>query len=366
MIYLNSAETCRLRPKSVSEEMVRALQKGEDRETVGHVKDLLKDLFGAADRDHVVLTSGIEEAVDQVISRVLDFGDTAMTTFDDSPFVFSALDRLTRRVTDLSSRFYFRSKNGWKIKTGYSVAGFAVDGNLDYEDMRKGIVRQRPKLVIAAHASAVTGRLTDLRYLSRCVHQNGGLLAADLTQTAGIFDLNLEKEDVDIVILPGDLGLFGPKGTGAVILGKRVPPHVSKAMKDHLIWQDLCGLNAGLCYLNLEGISHIRQRELKLAMQFAKSLREIAGVRLYGNYDHYQKAPIVSFGLRGLGAAALNWELLRAGVECACGDLGRPYVMRYYGTDQTGMVRASFSSFNTEEEVEETVGIIRNLALRKD
>ena len=99
------------------------------------------------------------------------------------------------------------------------------------------------------------------------------------------------------------------------------------------------------------GQEAIRKKEMELAELFVRMVREISGIRIYGDFSTSLRAPIVTLNLKGVQAALLAdilWTeyetAVRAGAHCA------PRMHRALGTGEAGAVRFSFSWFNTEEE----------------
>ncbi|MEM5816775.1 MAG: aminotransferase class V-fold PLP-dependent enzyme, partial [Desulfitobacterium hafniense] len=100
------------------------------------------------------------------------------------------------------------------------------------------------------------------------------------------------------------------------------------------------------------GIEAIHSRENRLTQLFVEGIKEIEGLRLYGDFSGGNRLPVVSLNIEGLPAsdlAGLLWEkygiATRAGSHCA------PLLHQRFKTVETGMVRFSFSYFNTEEEI---------------
>jgi selenocysteine lyase/cysteine desulfurase len=125
----------------------------------------------------------------------------------------------------------------------------------------------------------------------------------------------------------------------------------------------IAGLNAATDYINRVGIDTIRERELMLARRFYEGVKDIRGIRIYGDFDVPQRCPIVALNLGDHDSAEVSDELYgtygistRAGAHCA------PLMHEALGTKEQGAVRFSFSHFNTEEEIDAAVSALRELA----
>lgn len=112
-----------------------------------------------------------------------------------------------------------------------------------------------------------------------------------------------------------------------------------------------------------QGIEKLQKRERDLTRRFYEQVKEIPGIIVYGDPATKCHAPIVSLNLAGEDSARVAdalWEeygiCVRAGAHCA------PLMHRALGTVGQGVVRFSFSHFNTEEEIERAAEAVRALA----
>jgi len=99
-----------------------------------------------------------------------------------------------------------------------------------------------------------------------------------------------------------------------------------------------------------------------LSKAFIDGIMDIEGLVLYGDFSDGNRTPVVSLNIRDMDAGELADELyerfgiaVRAGAHCA------PLVHRTFGTEKQGMVRFSFSHFNTMEEVKAAIDALRTI-----
>jgi selenocysteine lyase/cysteine desulfurase len=125
----------------------------------------------------------------------------------------------------------------------------------------------------------------------------------------------------------------------------------------------IAGLGGAISYIERTGVENIRAKEMALTKQFIEGLHGIKGIQLYGNPDLTQRVGIVSMNLGDLDSAVVSdwlWEdagiCVRPGAHCA------PRMHEALGTVKQGAVRFSFSHYNTEQEVETVIRVIRDLA----
>ena len=125
----------------------------------------------------------------------------------------------------------------------------------------------------------------------------------------------------------------------------------------------IAGLDAALDYLKQTGMDEIREKEQTLMWQFYEGIRDISGVKIYGDFSQKNRCPIVSFNIGEYDSAEVSdelyegWEIsTRPGGHCA------PLMHEALGTVEQGAVRFSFSHYNTEQEVETAIEAVRELA----
>ena len=94
------------------------------------------------------------------------------------------------------------------------------------------------------------------------------------------------------------------------------------------------------------------QKKLRWRRSFYKNIRDLPNVKIYGDPEMALHAPIISLNIGDEDSARIAdilWEdysiCVRAGAHCA------PLMHKALGTVEQGVVRFSFSHFNTEAEV---------------
>ena len=125
----------------------------------------------------------------------------------------------------------------------------------------------------------------------------------------------------------------------------------------------IAGLHAALAFLKETGIDTIHKKEICLMRRFLKGIADIPGLRLYGYFDTDERAAVVSLNLGKYDSSEVSDELsysygisTRPGAHCA------PLMHQSMGTVDQGMVRFSFSWFNTEEEIDTAIRALHELS----
>jgi len=203
-------------------------------------------------------------------------------------------------------------------------------------------------------------------------------------QLGGVLRIDVAEQSIDLLAIAGHKGLLGPTGTGGLYVapGVRLTPlrqggtgtrseHLSQPeeMPDALEagtvnTVGIAGLGAALRVLQSTGIEVVRARESALTARLVTGLREIDGVTVHGPADPSQRVAVVSVTLRGWEpvdvSAALDSAFgiaVRAGLHCA------PLAHRTLGTFPRGTVRLAPGCSTTDDQIDQTLAALRELAL---
>ncbi|MCL2170862.1 MAG: aminotransferase class V-fold PLP-dependent enzyme, partial [Defluviitaleaceae bacterium] len=122
------------------------------------------------------------------------------------------------------------------------------------------------------------------------------------------------------------------------------------------------GLLHGVQFINNVGINTIHSREMELLRGFYNGIKNNSKITIYGNFDNDNRLPIISINAEGISAADFSARLwddfaiaTRAGSHCA------PLLHKHFGTDKIGMLRFSFSHYNTPEEIEFGINAVNTI-----
>ena len=98
-----------------------------------------------------------------------------------------------------------------------SFCGLDENGLLDYTSLDK-LCKDNTKAIVHTHASNLTGDMVDLEKISAFVQEKSLLWIVDASQTAGVYDIDMEKLGIDILCFTGHKSLLGPQGTGGMLV----------------------------------------------------------------------------------------------------------------------------------------------------
>ena len=373
MIYLDNPATSWPKPPQVKEAMNRFMEEvGANPGRSGHslsieaarfiyeAREALSVLFHVKDSSRIVFTLNATESINLALKGLLKYKDHVITSSMEHNSVMRPLRDLEKKGVELS------------------VIPCSNEGMLDPREM-EGKIRSNTRMVVLNHASNVTGTLLPIREVGSIVRKHNLFFLVDAAQTAGVYPIDLERDGIDLLAFTGHKSLYGPQGTGGLIIGERIREKEMIPLKqggtgsrsefeeqpDFLPDRfesgtpngvGIAGLLAGVQFVLEKGVEQIRQDEMTLTQKLIKGLKEIPQVELYGPKNQGDRIATLSLNLTSFSpsnvASRLEKEfgiLCRPGLHCA------PAAHHTLGTFPEGTVRFGLSVFNTEEEIETAI-----------
>ncbi|MHB1354722.1 MAG: aminotransferase class V-fold PLP-dependent enzyme [Anaerolineae bacterium] len=380
MIYLDHAATSWPKPPEVLQAMQHYLEAaGGNPGRSGHrlsidagrivydTREAIAHLFNAPDPLRVIFAPNATYALNQALYGLLLPGDRVVTTGIEHNSVMRPLRDLERRGMHLT------------------VVPCAPDGTLELELLAQAL-QGGPRLLVLNHASNVTGTLTPVAEATALAHRAGALVLLDASQTAGVLPIDLPALGIDLLAFTGHKGLYGPPGTGGLVLAAGFDPNWlnpilrggtgsrSEYEEQPEMLPDkfesgtpngvgIAGLGAGVRWILAQGIEAIRAHEMSLTSQLLAGLAEISQVRVYGPHNPDKQTATVSFTIQGHYVSEIGLRLdeeydilCRVGLHCS------PAAHRTIGTFPEGTVRLSLGLSNTTADVGIVLQAIKKLS----
>lgn len=377
MIYFDNAATSWPKPAGVSKAMLKYLEDiGANPGRSGHkmsvrahkivdeTRELLSNLFNLNNPQRVIFTLNATDSLNMAIKGLLKPGDHVVTS--------------SMEHNSVSRPLYVLSKKGVSV----TKVECQPDGSIDLEKLQ-GALQGNTKAIVILHASNVAGTLMPITEIGKMAKGKGIKFIVDAAQTAGVFPINMEKMNINLLAVPGHKGLMGPPGTGALMVGNNVnidtlreggtgsysevpgqPEELpEKYESGTLNTVGIAGLNAGLKWLLDTGLETIRKHEKGLVARFIEGAQKIKGLKIYGPGDADKQAAVVSFSLEGKNSVDVGGALdkqyniaCRAGLHCS------PDAHKTLGTLEKKLVRFSFSYFNTPDEVDSAIQALEEIS----
>jgi len=370
MIYFDNASTSHPKAPGVSNAMKNILDQGcfninrggysdayEISSLVFDTREKIAKLFGAKSPRNVVFSSGITHSLNIALKGLLSPGDHVVTTQMEHNSVIRPLAQLKT------------------LGVVVDVVRCDSSGMLDLDEMRKKIT-DNTKLVVITHASNVCGSIQPIREVGKLCREHGTLLLVDSAQTAGVLQISMECDHVDMLAFTAHKGLLSAPGLGGLVLSQniadKITPLIAGGTGSHTHIETMpnelpdkleagtmnipgiAALSASLDYINEIGIDHIYENKYKLLTFLTGGLQALESVHILGPENLNAKCAIVALDFKSLDNATVSARLdeefkimTRCGLHCA------PNAHKALGTFPHGVVRCSIGHKNTKAEIDE-------------
>ena len=322
--------------------------------------------FNAAHPYEMIFTSGTTHAINIVSS-----GYTELLNQGDE-LIVSALEHHSNIVP-------------WQMlckKTGalLKVIPMNEDGDL-IMDAYDELLSDRTKLVFVNHVSNALGTVNPIEEIINKAHAVGAEVLIDGAQASPHIKTDLQALNVDYYVTSAHK-ICGPTGIG-ILYGKetslkRLPPYqgggemIADVTFEKTTYADLphkfeagtpniaggIAFGAALDYVNSIGMEYIAEYENKLLIYATAALKKIPGLKVYGVSSN--KTPVISFNVKGIHPYDIGSILDKLGVAVRTGHHCAQPIMDFYKIP--GTVRASFSFYNTFEEIDAMVKAVEKAA----
>lgn len=377
MVYFDNAATSYPKPKIVYDAIMEAMvEYGANPGRSGHKKALkasrgifetrsqISKLFNIKNPMNIALTFNCTEGLNIAIKGVLKPGDHVITTSMEHNSVLRPI--------------MFLEKSG--VQNTIIQGDFA--GRINPKDIEDNI-RPNTKLIVTTHISNLTGTIMDIEAIGKIAKNHGILYLVDGAQSSGVYNIDVEKMNIDLLAFPGHKGLLGPQGTGGLYIREGVEisetfqggtGSISHSLVQPDVMPDkfesgtlnapgLVGLGRGIKHIMEVGIDNIRKKEEELTNHFIEEALKIDGIKLYGPLEIGYQAPVVPLNIRDADSSEVSYILddkydiaVRPGLHCA------PLAHKTIGTFKQGVVRFSFGYENTHEEIDFAIKALKNIA----
>lgn len=323
----------------------------------------LQKHFNAHKAHEIIFTSGTTHAINLVANGF------ASLLSDNDEILVSALEHHSNIVP-------------WQMlceKTGARMKVIPMDDNgiLKMEEF-ESLLSEKTKLVFLNHVSNALGTVNPIKKIIEKAHAAGAAVLIDGAQAAPHIKADVQALDADFYTVSAHK-MCGPTGVG-ILYGKekwlkKLPPYqgggemIATVTFEKTTYADLphkfeagtpnisggIAFGAALDYLNNIGFENIAAYEKELLDYATEKLLEIDGLRIYGVSE--EKTAVISFNIEGLHPYDIGTIIDKLGIAVRTGHHCAQPIMDYYKIP--GTVRASFSFYNTMEEVDVFVAAVK-------
>ena len=320
----------------------------------------IQKFIGAKSSNEIVFTRGTTESINLIAS-------TYCRTFcqPDDEIIVSTMEHHSNIVP-------------WQLQeeiTGVKLRVIPINdkGELIIEEFEK-LINPRTKLVSITHISNALGTINDIEKIIKIAHKNDVPVLIDAAQSVQHLPVDVQKLDCDFLVFSAHK-VYGPTGIG-ILYGKEVwlnklPPYhgggemianvsFEKTTFNELPYKfeagtpDFVGSTAmasAIDYISEIGLDNIVKYEHELLEYATEQLLKIDGLTIYGTSAN--KSSVVSFLVKGIHHYDMGMLLDKMGIAVRTGHHCAQPLMDRMNID--GTVRASFSFYNTKEEVDQLI-----------
>lgn len=240
------------------------------------------------------------------------------------------------------------------------------------------LLSEKTKVVTVNHISNALGIINPIKYMIEKAHAVGAAVLIDGAQAVPHLKPDVQDLDCDFYAFSGHK-MCGPTGTG-ILYGKeewlnKLPPYqgggemIKEVTFEKTTYADLphkfeagtpniaggIVLGTAVDYLNHIGFHNIQKQEEKLLEHATKRLLEIEGLKIYGTGKN--KASVVSFNIDGIHPYDIGSIIDKLGIAVRTGHHCAQPIMNFFCIP--GTIRASFSFYNTIEEIDTMVEAVK-------
>ncbi len=363
MIYLDNAATTFPKPQCVAEEMSKCIKKycgnpGRSSHNLSvksatkifEVRLLLAEMFNS-DPENIVFTLNTTYALNFAIKTLIKYSSHVIISDIEHNSVYRPITKL---------------KN--EMLCEYDI--FATKGTTeDIINSIKGLIKNNTSMLICTHVSNLGSRTLPIKEIGQLCKENNITFVVDAAQSAGLLDIDIKEMNINALCFPAHKGLYGPQGVGAIVfnidnikrtiieggtginsLEANMPDFLPEMLEPGTLpTPAIAGWCEALKWIKSVDIKKIKMHEDDLYMTAIKSLREVENIKIY----EMNKNPgnTILFNLGEIPSSSVSELLNKKGVCTRSGFHCSPLGHKALDTGKNGAVRASFSVFNTRNDI---------------
>ena len=240
------------------------------------------------------------------------------------------------------------------------------------------LLSEKTKIVTVNHISNALGTINPIKYIIDKAHEFGAAVFIDGAQAVPHLKPDVQALDCDFYAFSGHK-MCGPTGTG-ILYGKeawlnKLPPYqgggemIKEVTFEKTTYADLphkfeagtpniaggIVLGTAVDYMNEIGFENIQAQELALLEYGTQRLLEIEGLRIFGTSEN--KTSVISFNIDGIHPYDIGTIIDKLGIAVRTGHHCAQPIMNFF--EIPGTIRASFSFYNTKEEIDSLVEAVK-------
>lgn len=319
-------------------------------------RTITQKFLNASKSHEIIFTKGTTDGINLVSSsfgKLLEKGDEILISELEHHSNIVPWQMLAKEK-ELTLRYIpINSKGEWDLST------------------LENLLTNKTKIVAVSHVSNALGTINPIEHIISLAHKKGAKVLIDGAQAVQHFSVDVQQLDCDFYVFSGHK-IFGPTGVG-VLYGKEdilnsMPPYqgggdmIKTVSMKETVYNDLphkfeagtpdisgvIGLGAALEWFSTLDLKAVNAYEDEL-LEYAKNeMTTIPGMKFYGTSEN--KCSVISFLVEGTHPYDVGTLLNQQGIAVRTGHHCTQPIMEYFGIP--GTIRASFSLYNTKEEID--------------
>jgi len=326
-------------------------------------RTIIQNFIGANHSEEVIFTSGTTEGINlvaQCYGELLQAGDEVLITEMEHHSNIVPWQMLAERKQLTLKYVPINEKGELRL------------------ELLDELLTTKTKLFAFSHISNSLGTINPIKEMIAKAHSVGCKVLLDAAQSLQHCKVNVAELDVDFLVFSGHK-VFGPTGTG-ILFGKKellnaMPPYrgggdmIKTVKMSGTTYNDLphkmeagtpniaggIALGQALAWLSQFDFKEIEAYEHELLVYATEEIKKIEGVKIYG--ESANKSSILSFLIEGLHPYDIGTLLNQQGVAVRTGHHCTQPIMDFFNIP--GTIRASFSFYNTKEEIDYFINALK-------
>ncbi|WP_073309015.1 aminotransferase class V-fold PLP-dependent enzyme [Flavobacterium terrae] len=326
-------------------------------------REKVRNHINAKEVYEVIFTSGTTQGINLVASGM------ASLVKEGDEIMVSAVEHHSNIVPWQ----FLCEKTGAKLV----VIPMKENGELIMSEYDK-LLSTKTKIVAVNHISNALGTINPIEYIIKKAHEVGAAVLVDGAQATPHLKPDVQDLGCDFYVFSGHK-ICGPTGVG-ILYGKEewlnmLPPYmgggemIKEVTFEKTTYADLphkfeagtpniadgIVLGTAIDYLNEVGFENIQKQEKELLSYATEKLLEIEGLKIFGTSEN--KTSVVSFNIEGIHPYDIGTIIDKLGIAVRTGHHCAQPIMNYFNIP--GTIRASFSFYNTKEEIDTFVEAVK-------
>ena len=252
----------------------------------------------------------------------------------------------------------------------------------DFDRIRYQFDQLRPDFVIISHVSNVIGLISPVEEIFALAKKYKAVTLADMSQSAGLVDINVGLETFDFAVFAGHKTLMGPTGISGFVMNPSVQPDpvifggtgydsANQDMPESLPEKyemgtinvdGMGGLNAALRWIDEQTVEKLFNDEVIQRKRLIDILSQYSFIKIIGNVPGRDYVGIVSCLMDSISSDSAGPVFSERGISVRTGLQCAPLAHKFLNTYPAGTIRFSVNSMTGDQDFQELKEALDDIA----